>query len=219
MITLHHLERSRSQRIAWLLEEAGVEYTVKRYSRDPRTDLAPPELKAVHPLGKAPVITDGDRTIAESAAIIEYVVDHYAPHLRPTDPKERLAYTYFMHFAEGSMMPMVVMQLVLSRLGQKPVPFFLRPVGRMLASAVDAQYTGPSLEAQLGLIEDTLGRRPWFAGQALSGADIQMSFCLQAVQARSGLDRWPHTADWLKRAEGRAAYRAAEAQVGPVDLR
>lgn len=218
MITLHHLENSRSQRIAWLLEEAGVEYAVEHYARQPPSGLAPVALKAIHPLGKSPVITDGEITIAESGAIIEYVCAHHAPALRPTDGAARQAYTYWLHFAEGSMMPLLIMQLVFGRLGGKPIPFFLRPIGRLFAKEVDKGYLGPSLKAQLDYVEQTLAGQPWFAGDDFSGADIQMSFALMAARARGGIDRWPHIARWLDTVEARPAWKAAIERVGPLTI-
>ncbi len=218
MITLHHLENSRSQRIAWLLEEAGVDYAVERYARQPPAMLAPRELKAIHPLGKSPVITDGDLTIAESGAIIEYIVERYAPALRPEDDADRRAYTYWLHFGEGSMMPLLVMQLVFGRLAGKPIPFFLRPVGRLFATAVDKSYLGPSLKAQLDLVDETLSQRSWFAGAAFSGADVQMGFTLMSARAGQTLERWPHIVKWLAAVEARPAWRAAVDRVGPLEI-
>jgi hypothetical protein len=137
MIVVHHLNNSRSQRILWLLEELGLEYEIKKYQRDPKTMLAPPELRAVHPLGKSPVITDGDAVVAESGAIIEYLVGKYgdgrlAP---PAGTPERLHYTYFLHYAEGSAMPPLLLKLVFDRVESGPAPFFVKPIARAIATA------------------------------------------------------------------------------------
>jgi glutathione S-transferase len=224
MITLHHLENSRSQRIAWLLEELGLDYRVEQYKRQPPMMLAPAALKKVHPLGKSPVITDdaiteGDSTIAESGAIIEYLIDRYADgKLRPADgTPERRSYTYWLHFAEGSIMPLLVMKLVFGRLSQKPIPFFLRPVGKIFATAVEQNYLGPTLTAQLDHIEATLGQHPWFAGETFTGADIQMSFPLQAAATRVDLAKYPNVRAWLTRIEARQGFKAAVDRVGPVE--
>lgn len=219
MITLHHLENSRSQRIAWLLEEAGVEYEVKRYARDPVNGLAPPELKQVHPLGKSPVITDDGVTVAESGAIIEYLIEqHGGGRLRPAEGTEaRRAYTYWLHFAEGSMMPLLVMKLVFGRLSGKPIPFFLRPIGKIFATAVEQNYLGPSLAAQLDFIEATLEKQPWFAGDDFTAADIQMSFPLQAAQGRVDLGKYPRIKDWIDRVEARDGWKKAVDRVGPLE--
>lgn len=218
MITLHHLENSRSQRIAWLLEEAGVDYDVKHYPRDAKNKLAPPELKAVHPLGKSPVITDGAVTVAESGAIIEYIVERYAADLRPTDPDARRAYTYWLHFAEGSMMPLLVMKLVFGRLAGPPIPFILRPIGKLFAKAVGENYLDPSLAAQLDLVDATLADGPWFAGDTFSGADIQMSFGLMGARARADLSSRPNILRFLEAVEARPAWKAAVDRVGPLEM-
>ena len=136
MITVHHLEHSRSQRILWLLEELGVDYEIKLYDRDPETRLAPPDLRDIHPLGKAPLITDDDVTIAESGAIIEYLVGKYDDGtLRPAEStNERLAYTYWLHYAEGTFSPLMMIALIMSRIENAPLPFFLKPVAKGIAA-------------------------------------------------------------------------------------
>jgi len=141
---------------------------VKRYERDKKTMLAPPALKAVHPLGKSPVITDGDVTVAESGAIIEYIVDRYGKGRMAPAPgtPDRLRYTYWMHYAEGSLMPLLVMKLVLSRVPQA-VPFLVRPVARAIVGGIESLYLGPNLKLQLDDLEAELGKSDWFAGKAL----------------------------------------------------
>ena len=190
MIIVHHLNDSRSQRVLWLLEELGVPYEIKRYARDAKTMLAPPELRAVHPLGKSPVITDGSNTVAESGAIIEYVLDRYGDgRLRPAlGSEDRLRYTYWLHFAEGSAMPPLLMKLVFDRIEASPMPFFVRPIARGIANNVKTNFILPNLERHLAFMEGELAARDWFAGPDFSAADIQMSFPVEVSRVRSGLD-------------------------------
>lgn len=217
-ITLHHLENSRSQRVLWLLEELGLPYTLKRYARDPKTLLAPPELTRVHPLGKSPVITEGEATVAESGAIIEYLLDRHGPAgLRPAPGSpERLRYTYWLHFAEGSAMPFLLLKLVFEKVRSAPVPFFVKPVVKGIAAKVDQAFIAPNLQRQLAFIEAELTRFPWFAGAAFSAADVQMSYALEAAAARVGAGaQYPAIGDWLARIHARAAYQRALAAGGP----
>jgi glutathione S-transferase len=220
MITVHHLENSRSQRVLWLLEELGVPYEVKRYERDKKTMLAPPALKAVHPLGKSPVITDGDVTVPESGAIIEYIVDRYGGgRLKPAaETPERLRYTYWMHYAEGSVMPLLVMKLVLSRVPQA-VPFLVRPVARAIVGGIEGLYLGPNLKLHFDYLEAELTKNDWFAGKEFSAADVQMSFPIEAGAARgeAGVTR-PRLATFLQKIHARPAYRRALEKGGPYEL-
>lgn len=220
MIVVHHLNNSRSQRILWMLEELGVPYEINRYERDPATMLAPASLKAVHPLGKSPVITDGDKVLAESGAILEYLVDTYGNgRFRPAPGTEdRIRYNYFMHFAEGSMMPPLLMKLVFARIPAR-VPFFMKPVARLIATGGDKQMVMPNLTAQLAFLEQELSTRPWFAGREFSAADVQMSFPLEAATARAGLGGGqPKLMDFLKRIHDRPAYGRALDKGGPYAL-
>jgi glutathione S-transferase len=221
MITVHHLNNSRSQRVLWLLEELGVPYEIKPYQRDPVTMLAPDSLRQVHPLGKSPVITEGDATVAESGAIIEYLVDRHAQgKLAPAaGTPERLRYTYWMHFAEGSAMPPLLMKLVFDKISSSPMPFFAKPIARAISSKVMASFVTPNLERQLDFMEAELGRSAWFAGKAFSAADIQMSFPLEAAAQRAGLDqRRPRLMDFLRRIQARPAYKKALARGGPYSF-
>ena len=210
MITVHHLEDSRSQRILWLLEELDQPYEVKRYARDPKSKLAPPELLAVHPLGKSPVITDDGRTVAETGAIVEYLVERYGNgRLRPAaDSDERLAYTYWLHFAEGTMIPAATMKLVFDVMRQR-APFFIRPIAALLGKAVDAQYLAPTIARQRAFVEASLGQALWFAGNAFTAADVLMSFPLEATATRSGNVGFSNTAAWLETIHARSAYARA----------
>lgn len=218
MITVHHLDNSRSQRVLWLLEELDVPYRIEKYARDPKTMLAPEALRRVHPLGKSPVITDGDITVAESGAIVEYLVERQgsgrlAP---PPGTPERRRYTYWLHFAEGSAMPPLLMKLVFDRVASAPMPFFARPIAKAIAAQVMAGFVTPNLERQLDFMEAELGRSPWFAGTDFTAADIQMSFPIEASAQRAGLDaRRPRLMDWLARIHARPAYRRALERGGP----
>ncbi len=221
MIIVHHLNNSRSQRILWLLEELGIEYDVKRYERDKTTMLAPPELRKVHPLGKSPVITDGEITVAESGAIVEYLVENYGGgRLIPkAGSADRLRYTYWLHFAEGSAMPPLLLKLVFDRIETSPMPFFARPIARAISAKVKQSFIEPNLKAQLAYMEAELGKAPWFAGDKFTAADIQMSFALEAAAARGGLGKHqPHMSDWLERIHARAAYKRALQRGGEYSL-
>ena len=221
MIVVHHLNNSRSQRVLWLLEELGLAYEVKRYQRDAKTMLAPPELRAVHPLGKSPVIRDGAVTLAESGAILEYLVGrHGNGRLIPAaGTPERLRYTYWMHFAEGSAMPPLLMKLVFDRIEKAPMPFFVRPVARAIARRARGGFVQPNIDRSLDFMEGELGNSDWFAGAQFSAADVQMSFPLEAARARGGLDeRRPRLMDFLARIHARPAYRRAIEKGGAYAL-
>jgi len=218
---VHHLNNSRSQRILWLLEELGLPYEIKKYERDPKTMLAPPELRAVHPLGKSPVIQDGDTVVAESGAIIDYLVGkHGAATLAPVPgTPERLHYTYFLHYAEGSAMPPLLLKLVFDRVASSPAPFFVRPIARAIADKVKSSFVQPQIRQHLAFLEGELGKRTWFAGDAFSAADIQMSFPLEAAAARGGLDgQYPNLVAFLEKIHARPAYRRALERGGQYDF-
>ena len=220
MVIVHHLNNSRSQRLLWLLEELGVLYDIKHYQRDPKTMLAPPELRKVHALGKSPVITDGEVTLAESGAIMEYVLEKYGRGRlvpKPASP-EKLRYTFWMHFAEGSAMPPLVMKLVLGRMA-KGVPFLIRPIARAIVGRVQEGFVQPNISRQLDYMEAELNRSTWFAGNEFTAADIQMSFPVEAATARAGLDASrPKLMEFLHRIQAREAYRAALERGGEYRL-
>ena len=221
MIIVHHLNNSRSQRVLWLLEELGLEYEVKRYERDPKTMLAPPELRAVHPLGKSPVITDGELTIAESGAIVEYLIDRYGySQLRPAaGTPARLRYTYWLHYAEGSAMPPLLLKLVFDRIETSPMPFFVKPIARAIARRAKDSFILPQVNRHLDYMEGELAQADWFAGAEFSAADIQISFPLEAAAARGGLDQSrPRLMDFLKRIHARPAYGRAIKRGGAYEL-
>ncbi len=221
MITVHHLNNSRSQRVLWLLEELGLPYDIRHYQRDAKTMLAPPELRQVHPLGKSPVLSEGGTTVAESGAIIEYLVErHGAGRLVPAaGTPEHLRYRYWLHFAEGSAMPPLLLKLVFDQIARARMPFFARPVARAISARVLDSFVTPNLERQLDFMEAELGRSTWFAGEAFSAADIQMSFPLEAAAQRAGLDaRRPKLMAFLARIHARPAYRRALERGGPYDF-
>ncbi len=221
MITVHHLNNSRSQRVLWLLEELGLPYEVKKYQRDAKTMLAPPELTQVHPLGKSPVITDDGQTIAETGAIVEYLIERYGNgHLAPAvGTPERLRWRYWLHFAEGSAMPPLLLKLIFERIKVTPMPFFAKPIAKGISNKVLAAMVEPNLKRQLDFMEAELGRSEWFAGSEFSAADIQMSFPVEAAAQRAGLDASrPKLMAFLKRIHARPAYRRALERGGPYSF-
>jgi len=220
MIVVHHLNNSRSQRVLWLLEESGAPYEVRKYRRDPKTMLTPPELRAVHPLGKSPVISDGDLVLAESGAIIEYLAKKYAPSLVPAEgTPERLRYTYWMHFAEGTAMPPLLLKLVFDRMDKGPMPFFVRPVARAIAARAKAGFVQPNIDRNLDFMEAELRKSEWFAGNQFTAADVQLSFPLEAAATRGGLTEGrPRLWAFLQRIHARPAYQRALEKGGKYEL-
>lgn len=221
MLVLHHLENSRSQRILCLLEELGVDYELRQYRRDPETQLAPTELARVHPLGKSPVITDGDTVVAESGAIIEYLVERYDDgRLRPAaGTPERLAYTYWLHYAEGSFMPLMILSLILRRIDTAPMPFFVRPIAKGITGKVRQGYLDANVERHLGFMEQTLESQPWFCGEEMTAADLQMSFAVEAAEVRTDLGgNYPALAGFLERLRALPSWQAALERGGPYQL-
>ncbi|MGB7181959.1 MAG: glutathione S-transferase [Burkholderiaceae bacterium] len=221
MITLHHLENSRSQRILWLLEEMGLEYQVKSYQRDPGSSLAPKSLEAIHPLGKSPVITDGDITIAESGAIIEYLLETYdqGQLLPRAGSLEKRRYTYWLHYAEGSFMPLMVFSLIMSRIETAPMPFFVKPIARGIVGKVRSSYLNPNISRHLLFMEAALTEHEWFCGPRITGADIQMSFPVLAARSRTGMAvEFPRLNAFLDAIETRPGYQAALKRGGPFKL-
>lgn len=221
VIVVHHLNNSRSQRILWLLEELGLDYEVVKHFRDPVTNLAPPELLAVHPLGKLPVIRDGDLVLAESGAIIAYVLERYGNgRLEPAaGSPERVRYLYWLHYTEGTAMPLLLLDVIFDQLEKAKVPFFIRPVTKGIAGRLKQMLVEPHLPRNFDLMEAELGKSAWFAGNEVTAADIHLSFALEAAVARSGLDRrWPRLLEWLDRIHARPAYVRAVERGGPYQL-
>lgn len=220
MLTVHHLENSRSQRILWLLEELGVEYDIKHYKRDKKTNLAPVALKAVHPLGKAPVIEDGGKAYAETGAMIEYILDHYGQgRLRPnTDDKNFERYRFWLYAAEGSYMPPLIITLLLNRMETAPMPFFARPIAKRLVKGVRDGYLDQTMKALFGYLENEVGQSQWLAGDEFSAADVIMSFPVEAFSARGPSEGFPNLAAYLMRFQARPAYKRALERGGPYAL-
>ena len=212
MIVVHHLNNSRSQRVLWLLEELEIPYEVRRYQRDAKTMLAPPELRAVHPLGKSPVIEDAGQVLAESGAIVEYLAERYGEGrlVPPAGTPERLRYRYWLHFAEGTAQPPLLLKLLFDRVDKGPMPFFVRPVARAIARRAKDTFIQPNIDRNLDFMERELDKREWFAGAGFSAADVQMSFPLEAAVVRGGLDaKRPRLMGFLERIHARPAYRRA----------
>jgi glutathione S-transferase len=222
MIIVHHLNNSRSQRLLWLLEELGIPYEIKRYQRDAKTMLAPPELVRVHPLGKSPVVTDDGITVAESGAIIEYVLEKYGAGrlVPPPGTEARRRFTYWLHFAEGSAMPPLLLKLIFDRIGSgQGMPFFAKPIARGIAAKVKTLMVEPNLKRQLDFMESELSRSEWFAGDEFSAADIQMSFPVEAASMRAGLDASrPQLMTFLRTIHARPAFRRALERGGPYSF-
>jgi len=222
MITVHHLNNSRSQRVLWLLEELEIPYEIVHYQRDPKTMLAPPSLRAVHPLGKSPVVTTDDGlTLTESGAIVETVIERFGHgRLAPAaGSPEALRYRYWLHYAEGSAMPPLLMKLVFDRIEKSKMPFFAKPIARSIAAKAKAGFVTPNLTSHLDFMEGELGKSEWFAGDAFTGADIQMSFPVEAAATRGGLDASrPRLMAYLQRIHARPAYQRALERGGPYGL-
>lgn len=219
MITVHHLNNSRSQRILWLLEELGLDYEIKRYERDAKTQLAPQSLRDVHPLGKSPVISDGDVVVAESGAIVEYLIQTYGGEaMQFTLGSETLRnYQYWMHYAEGSLMPFMVMKLIFDKIKTGPMPFFVRPIAKAIANEVMKAYVGPNIKSNMEFINQHLAGKEFFVGDSLSGADVQMLFPLEAAAANGATADYPHITDYVKRMHARTAYQTVLEKGGQYD--
>ncbi|RZL60852.1 MAG: glutathione S-transferase [Variovorax sp.] len=221
-ITVHHLNNSRSQRVLWLLEELGLPYDIVAYQRDPNTMLAPPELRQVHPLGKSPVVTTDDGlTLAESGAIVETVIERFGNgRFAPAAGTPAfLRYRYWLHYAEGSAMPPLLLKLVFDKIENSKMPFFAKPIAKAIAGKAKRSFITPNITTHLDFMEAELGKSRWFAGEDFSGADIQMSFPIEAAAARGGLDASrPKLMAYLDRIHARPAYKRALERGGPYGL-
>lgn len=220
MIVVHHLNQSRSQRVLWLLEELGLPYEIRHYQRDAKTMLAPPELKAIHPLGKSPIVCDDDFVIAESGLIIDYLIERYGNgRLAPAaGTRERLNYQYWLHYAEGSLMPLVLMKLIFKRVGSTPASFFVKPILKKVSASAQTGFVDPQLALHLSYLDKAVGASGYFVGDSLSGADIQMSFPIEALALRAGLDAYPRLSAYLDKVHVNPAYQRAIEKGGPVVL-
>ncbi len=224
MIKVHHLNNSRSQRVLWMLEELDLPYEVVRYERDARSMLAPAALRAVHPLGKSPVLEFDEQVLAESGAILETLVERYdhdhrfSPPPIPVDAHERRRFRYWLHYAEGSAMPPLLMSLVFSRLKTAPMPFFARPIARGIADKALSGFVGPQVKLHMDYWEDELRKHEWFAGDRFTAADVQMSFPVEAAAQRAGDAARPRLRAFLDRIHARPAYQRALERGGPFEL-
>ena len=219
MLTLHHLNLSRSQRVLWALEELHLPYEIVRYQREP-TMLAPAALQKVHPLGKSPVLEDDGRVLAESGAILEYLQENYDPdsRLKPASPEARIQYRFWLHYAEGSLMPLLLMKLVFNQLGKSPVPVGLRTVGKLLGKGIQKTWLNKQLATHAAFIESHLAEHTWFAGEQMSMADIQMIYPAFALLSRGEQGALPHLGRWKQRVEALPAWQKAISQGGPLDF-
>ena len=220
MIKLYALKQSRAYRIAWLLELLQVDYQLEILERDKQTFLAPNSLRNIHPLGKSPLITDGELTLGESGAIVEYLLQRYDPqhNLKPTiDSPNYPQYLYWLHYAEGSIMPLLLISLIFNRIDAQKVPFFVKPIVRKITGSVRASFIDPQLKLHLDYIEQTLAGKKWFLGEQLTGADIMMSFPLQALVLK-GLEGYPNINDYVARIEQEPSYQRAEQKIGKFSL-
>ena len=221
MIVVHHLNNSRSQRVLWLLEELGLDYDIKRYERDKKTMLAPPELRKIHPLGKSPVVTDGDLILAESGAIIEYLVERYGDGCFAPSRQipEYLRYRYWLHYAEGSLMSPLLLKLVFDKIETSPMPFFVKPIAKAISGKAKSSFIMPQINTHLDYLEAELGKAKWFVGNDFTAADVQMSFPIEAAAARGGLDASrPRLMNYLQRIHARPAYQRAIERGGEYEL-
>ncbi len=219
MITLHHLNHSRSQRILWMLEQLGAEYEVKHYKRE-KTQLAPEALKQIHALGKSPVISCGDDIVAESGAIIEYLCDKFESDFKPKKGSaEYQQYKYWLHYAEGTLMTQLLMKGMFDRVKTAPMPFFVKAIARTIANkAIDA-YSGPNVKTNINYLENHLAENQWFCGDKITGADIQMSFPMEVIVAREGGKDFPNISAWVKKIPERPAYKKALKVGGPYNYK
>ncbi|HBQ18395.1 MAG TPA: glutathione S-transferase [Myxococcales bacterium] len=219
-LVVHHLERSRSHRALWLLEELGVDYEIVTYRRHPKTSRAPDSLRAIHPLGRAPLVELDGRVLAESGAILETLSEELGDGAlvpaRGTEAFRR--FRFFMHFAEGSMMAPLMVQLVASRVRSAPVPFFLKPVVKGIAAKIHGGYSGPETARQLAFLDAELADRAWITGDDFSAADIQMSYPIEAALSRGDHGDVGHLRAYVERLRARPAYARAVDKGGPVLL-
>lgn len=218
-VTVHHLKRSRSHRVLWMLEELETPYTLESYDRNPKTQRAPDALRRIHPLGRAPVVELDGTVLAESGAILDTLAERFGPALAPRgDSEEARLYRFFLHYAEGSLMPPLLVRLLTTRIRSAPVPFFIKPIAKGIAAKVDDAYTDPEIANHLSFVNGELGARDFVAGERLTAADVQMSYPLEAAESRAGFSEFPHIASYLDRLRARPAYQRALDKGGPVTL-
>lgn len=216
MITVYGLAQSRSFRLVWLLELLAVEYELVQFSRDNQSLLAPQDLKDIHPLGKAPLLKDGDLVLAESGAIVDYLIRTYGQgkFMPKEGTNDYWEYQRWLHYAEGSLMPLLLMSLVFHKIETAPMPFFAKPIAKKISGKAMDGFIHPQIELHLSYIDTVLAKQDYFAGDVLSGADIMMSYPLLAVSVRGDLSRYPHIAAYLHRIEQDSAYQSAIIKAG-----
>ena len=219
MLTVHHLNQSRSHRVLWALEELGLTYEIVRYQSE-KSMLAPDSLQKVHPLGKSPLLEDNGLVLAESGAILEYLQETYdsVSRFKPLDPTHKVQYRFWLHYAEGSLMPLLLMKRVFNSLGKPSVPFGLRTLGKALGQGVQKAYLNRQLETHARFINDHLAENSWFAGDSISMADIQMSFPIFALLARGGIANLPHIQAWKTKVENTPGWQRTLEQGGPLSI-
>ncbi len=217
-ITVHHLNNSRSHRILWLLEELGVDYEIQHWTRDPKTMRAPAGLRDIHPLGKAPVVVVDGESYAESGAVIESLAELFGPHLIPERSTPAFKrFRYYMHYAEGSLMPPLLVKLVTGKLKTAPVPFFVRPIMKAIAGRVDAEFTDPEIDLQMSFLNSELAHRAFIACDDFTAADVQISFPLVAAQGRIAAgDLYPNVGAYIRRLQDRDAWQRAIERGGEI---
>jgi glutathione S-transferase len=219
-IIVHHLNNSRSQRVLWLLEELGLDYEINKYERDAQTRLAPPELKKIHPLGKSPVVEIDGLILAETGAIIDHIIDTVGQgRLKPTaNTPERIRYNFWLHYAEGSAMPPLLLSLVLSTMEQR-APALLKPLVKGVTGKAKQGFVSPQIKLHADYWESELAKADHFAGPDFTAADIMMSFPAEAATARANaLTTRPKLKAWLERMHARPAYQRALERGGPYAL-
>ncbi|RRD65333.1 glutathione S-transferase [Comamonadaceae bacterium OH2310_COT-174] len=220
MITLYALKQSRAYRIAWLLELLGLDYRAEVIARDAETALAPDSLRRIHPLGKSPLIDDNGLVLAESGAIVEYLMTRYGEETAlkpPVDSPIYPDYLFWLHYAEGSLMPLLVMSLVFRKIETRKMPFFAKPIARKISDGVRASFLNPQLKRHLEFVESKLAGRAWLLGEEISAADVMMSFPLQAAVSRTALDL-PHIAAYVRRIEADPAWQRVSERLGKLEL-
>lgn len=212
-ITVHHLEFSRSLRVLWMLEELGLEYTIREWKRD-KNFRAPDAARDVHPLGRFPMVEADGHVLAESGAVLEYFANREGK-LRPSDPAGRRQYDFFIHYGEGSAMPPLLVQLILDTVKTAPMPFFIKPIAKAIAGQIEQSYSRPAIALHMGFMDGAVAEQPYFAGDEFSLADIQMFYPVEAGLSR-GRGSFPHLEAWRARVTAREAYQRAEAKGGPA---
>lgn len=220
MITLYVLKQSRAQRIAWLLEELNLDYQIEVFDRDSKTKLAPTEMRKIHPLGKSPMIKDGDLVLAESGAIVEYLIQKYGNGRLAisADQPEYVHYLHWLHYAEGSLILPLILQLVFRKIDNSPMPFFVKPIAKKITGQVRKSFIEPQLKLHFDYVEQALNGKSYFVGEQLTGADFMMGFPIQAVKNSEIFAHSPNIRAYVERIENTESYLRAEQKLGKLEL-